>query len=175
MLDKLDNPKDAGRQAGSHAQHARSPWSASVAPTRIGSSSEVALRLALAAAAERGRDDRTDFGPAARPARSYDPSSDHRSLSARRLVQSLRRADASSSRRRATRCASLGMIKNALRLCGGHAGRPPALFRRPGCRLESSVPMEPRRLGTTLVSVRSIVHALCAAGRRPIAAAVQFG
>jgi len=156
MLETIDTKMQAGR-----------PGAARGAPihvvgiggtTRIGSSSEVALRLSLAAAAERGATTELISGPLL-DLPLYDPSNEHRSLSARRLVQSLRRADGIIISTPSYHGALSGMIKNALDYVEDMRADPLPYFE--GRAVGTIVcAYGAQALGTTLVSVRSIVHAL---------------
>ncbi len=126
--------------------------------TRAGSSSEIALRLSLAAAARLGATTEIISGPLL-DLPLYDPSSEHRALSARRLVQSLRRADGIIISTPSYHGALSGMIKNALDYVEDMRSDPEPYFE--GRAVGSIVcAYGAQALGTTLVSVRSIVHAL---------------
>jgi len=118
--------------------------------TRIGSSSETALRQTLAAAEKLGATTEMIAGPLL-DLPMYDPSDDHRSPSARRLVHSLRRADGIIISTPSYHGALSGVIKNAL------DGRPYFDGRAVGIIVTA---FGAQALGTTLVGVRSIVHAL---------------
>lgn len=126
--------------------------------TRIGSSSETALRYALAAAERRGASTELIAGPLL-DLPMYDPSDDHRSPSARRLVQSLRRADGVIISTPSYHGALSGVIKNALDYVEDMRadGRPYLDGRGVGVIVTA---FGAQALGTTLVGVRSIVHAL---------------
>ncbi len=126
--------------------------------TRVGSSSEVALRYALSCAESMGAATEIIAGPLL-DLPLYDPGVEHRSLSARRLIQSLRRADGIIIATPSYHGAISGMIKNALDYVEDMRDDPMPYFdgRAVGvivCAYGAQA------LGTTLVSVRSIVHAL---------------
>ena len=126
--------------------------------TRIGSSSETALRYTLAAAERLGASTEMIVGPLlALP--MYDPSDDHRSPSARRLVQSLRRADGVIISTPSYHGALSGVIKNALDYVEDMRSdaRPYFDGRAVGVIVTA---FGAQALGTTLVGIRSIVHAL---------------
>ncbi len=89
----------------------------------------------------------------------YDPSDDHRSPSARRLVQSLRSADGIIVSSPSYHGALSGVIKNALDYAEDMRDDRPALFRRPRVGIIVTA-YGAQALGTTLVGLRSIVHAL---------------
>lgn len=126
--------------------------------TRIGSSSETALRYALGAAARIGATTELIAGPLL-DLPMYDPSDEHRSPSARRLVQSLRRADGIIISTPSYHGALSGVIKNALDYTEDmrNDGRPYFDGRAIGVIVTA---FGAQALGTTLVGVRSIVHAL---------------
>ena len=81
--------------------------------TRIGSSSEAALRYTMGQIAEMGASTELIAGPLI-DLPMYDPADPHRSPSARRLVQSLRRADGVVIATPSYHGALSGVIKNAL-------------------------------------------------------------
>jgi FMN reductase len=126
--------------------------------TRIGSSSETALRYTLAAAERLGASTEMIVGPLL-DLPMYDPSDDHRSPSARRLVQSLRRADGVIISTPSYHGALSGVIKNALDYVEDMRAdaRPYFDGRAVGVIVTA---FGAQALGTTLVGVRSIVHAL---------------
>jgi FMN reductase len=126
--------------------------------TRLGSTSETALRLALAAAQQHGATTELISGPLL-DLPNYDPGVEHRSLSARRLVQSLRRADGIVIATPAYHGAVSGMIKNALDYVEDMRDdeRPYFDGRAVGVIVCAH---GVQAMGSTLVSVRSIVHAL---------------
>lgn len=126
--------------------------------TRIGSSSETALRYTMGLIAEMGATTELIVGPLL-DLPMYDPSDDHRSPSARRLVQSLRRADGIVIATPAYHGGMSGVIKNALDYVEDmRADHRPYFDGRAVGILVSAYGAQ--ALGTTLVGVRSIVHAL---------------
>jgi FMN reductase len=126
--------------------------------TRIGSSSETALRYTLGLIAEMGATTELIVGPLL-DLPMYDPSDDHRSPSARRLVQSLRRADGIVIATPAYHGGMSGVIKNALDYVEDmRADHRPYFDGRAVGIVVSAYGAQ--ALGTTLVGVRSIVHAL---------------
>lgn len=126
--------------------------------TRAGSSSEAALRCALDAARDLGATTEMISGPLL-DLPMYDPASEHRSLSARRLVQSLRRADGIIIATPGYHGALSGVIKNALDYVEDMRADPQPYFEGRGVGIIVSA-YGAQALGTTLVGVRSIVHAL---------------
>lgn len=126
--------------------------------TRIGSSSETALRYTLKTASKLGATTELIAGPLL-DLPMYDPSSEHRSPSARRLVQSLRRADGVIISTPSYHGALSGVIKNALDYTEDMSadGRPYLDGLAVGVIVTA---FGAQALGTTLVGVRSIVHAL---------------
>jgi FMN reductase len=126
--------------------------------TRIGSSSETALRCALAAVADLGATTEMIVGPLL-DLPMYDPSDEHRSPSARRLVQSLRRADGIIIATPAYHGGMSGVIKNALDYVEDMRDDARSYFdgRAVGVIVTA---FGAQALGTTLVGVRSVVHAL---------------
>ncbi len=138
--------------------------------TRIGSSSETALRYTLQAIADLGATTELIAGPLL-DLPMYDPSDEHRSPSARRLVQSLRRADGIVIATPAYHGGMSGVIKNALDYTEDMRAdhRPYFDGRAVGIIVTA---YGAQALGTTLVGVRSIVHAL-RGWPTPFAAAVN--
>lgn len=126
--------------------------------TRIGSSSETALRYTLKAAEALGATTEMIAGPLL-DLPMYDPSDDHRSPSALRLVQSLRRADGVIISTPSYHGALSGVIKNALDYTEDMRDdvRPYLDGRGVGIIVTA---FGAQALGTTLTGVRSIVHAL---------------
>lgn len=126
--------------------------------TRIGSSSEAALRYTMGLIAEMGASTELIAGPLI-DLPMYDPSDAHRSPSARRLVQSLRKADGVVIATPAYHGGLSGVIKNALDYVEDlrEDGRPYFDGRSVGIIVTAH---GAQALGTTLVGVRSIVHAL---------------
>lgn len=126
--------------------------------TRIGSSSETALRYTLKCAEEAGATVELIAGPLL-DLPHYDPSNDHRSPSALRLVNSLRHADGVIVSTPSYHGGISGMIKNALDYVEDMRNDPTPYFdgRAVGIIVAA---YGAQALGTTLSSVRSIVHAL---------------
>ena len=126
--------------------------------TRIGSSSEAALRYTMGQMAEMGASTELIAGPLI-DLPMYDPADAHRSPSARRLVQSLRRADGVVIATPSYHGALSGVIKNALDYVEDLRGdaRPYFDGRAVGILITAH---GAQALGTTLVGVRAIVHAL---------------
>ena len=126
--------------------------------TRIGSSSEAALRYTMGQIAEMGASTELIAGPLI-DLPMYDPADAHRSPSARRLVQSLRRADGVVIATPSYHGALSGVIKNALDYAEDlrEDTRPYFDGRAVGILITAH---GAQALGTTLVGVRAIVHAL---------------
>lgn len=126
--------------------------------TRIGSSSEAALRYTMGQIAEMGASTELIAGPLI-DLPMYDPADAHRSPSARRLVQSLRRADGVVIATPSYHGALSGVIKNALDYAEDlrEDTRPYFDGRAVGILITAH---GTQALGTTLVGVRAIVHAL---------------
>ena len=126
--------------------------------TRIGSSSEAALRYTMGQIAEMGASTELIAGPLI-DLPMYDPADAHRSPSARRLVQSLRRADGVVIATPSYHGALSGVIKNALDYVEDlrDDARPYFDGRAVGILITAH---GAQALGTTLVGVRAIVHAL---------------
>jgi len=126
--------------------------------TRIGSTSERALSVALAAAAESGCETRL-FGAGAMPVEPYDPSRPERTLVARELVDALRRADGILLATPAYHGGISGLVKNAIDFTEDlrEDARPYLDGRAVGCIVVAD---GAQALGSTLASLRAIVHAL---------------
>jgi FMN reductase len=126
--------------------------------TRPGSSSEAALRIALAIAAEMGATTEMITGPLL-DLPMFDPSDEHRCLSARRLVQSLRRADGVIVSTPSYHGSLSGVIKNALDYVEDMRGDTRSYLdgRAVGiiCAAHGV-----QGLGSTIMAVRSVIHAL---------------
>jgi FMN reductase len=126
--------------------------------TRPGSTSERALHLALAAAERRGA--RTQlFGGAALPLEPYDPARDGRSPAALQLVEALRQADGVIVATPSYHGSLSGLVKNALDYTEDLRldTRPYLDGRAVGCIV---VAEGAQAMGSTLMALRSIVHAL---------------
>lgn len=138
--------------------------------TRVGSSSEMALRWALQEAARLGATTETIAGPLL-DLPAYDPANEHRSPSAQRLVQSLRRADGIILSTPSYHGGMSGIIKNAIDYTEDMRSdeRPYFDGRAVGVIVTAH---GAQALGTTLSSVRSIVHAL-RGWPTPLAAAIN--
>jgi FMN reductase len=126
--------------------------------TRLGSSSETALRFTLEVAESLGATSEMIAGPLL-DLPMYDPSDEHRSLSARRLIQSLRRADGIVVSTPSYHGALSGVIKNALDYVEDMRDDPRPYLDGRGVGIIVAA-TGAQALGTTLTSVRSIVHAL---------------
>jgi len=126
--------------------------------TRIGSSSETALRYTMGLIAAMGATTELIVGPLL-DLPMYDPSDEHRSPSARRLVQSLRRADGIVIATPAYHGGMSGVIKNALDYVEDMRADPRPYFDGRAVGVIVSA-YGAQALGTTLVGVRSVVHAL---------------
>lgn len=126
--------------------------------TRIGSSSETALRYALKCAEAEGASVELIAGPLL-DLPNYDPSNDHRSPSAQRLIKSLRNADGIIISTPSYHGGMSGMIKNAIDYVEDMRddSRPYFDDRAVGLIVAA---FGAQALGTTLVSLRSMVHAL---------------
>lgn len=126
--------------------------------TRLGSSSETALRYALKCAEADGATVELIAGPLL-DLPHYDPSNDHRSPSACRLINSLRSADGVIVSTPSYHGGMSGMIKNALDYVEDMRddSRPYFDGRAVGIIIAA---YGTQALGTTLGSVRAMVHAL---------------
>lgn len=126
--------------------------------TRIGSTSETALRLTLECAEAMGATTEMIAGPLLELP-MYDPAQEHRAPSALRLVQSLRRADGIVISTPSYHGALSGVIKNALDYVEDmrQDARPYFDGRAVGIIVTA---YGAQALGTTLTGVRSIAHAL---------------
>ena len=126
--------------------------------TRIGSSSETALRYVLSECKALGATTELISGPLL-DLPMYDPSDDHRSPSARRLVQSLRNADGIIVSSPSYHGALSGVIKNALDYVEDMRDDPRPYFDGRAVGIVVTA-FGAQGLGTTLVGLRSIIHAL---------------
>lgn len=126
--------------------------------TRIGSSSEAALRYTLALLADMGASTELIAGPLI-DLPMYDPADAHRSPSARRLVQAFKKADGVIIATPSYHGALSGVIKNALDYVEDlrSDSRPYLDGRGVGIVVTAH---GAQALGTTLMGVRAIVHAL---------------
>jgi len=126
--------------------------------TRIGSTSERALAVALAAAADAGCETRL-FGAGEMPLEPYDPARPERTPVARALVDALRRADGVLIATPAYHGGISGLVKNAIDFTEDlrEDARPYLDGRAVGCIVVAD---GAQALGSTLASLRAIVHAL---------------
>lgn len=126
--------------------------------TRPGSTSERALQVALARAAALGCETAL-FGGARLPTEMYDPARPERSEAARALVDALRRADGVIVATPAYHGGVSGLVKNALDFTEDLRGDARVYLqdRAVGCIV---VAEGAQALGSTLASLRAIVHAL---------------
>jgi FMN reductase len=126
--------------------------------TRIGSTSESALRLALSAAAQQGARVRA-FTGADLPLEPYDPSSPARSKVAEEFVAVLRKADGVIISTPSYHGLMSGLLKNALDYTEDMRNDPRPYFdgRAVGCIVCAE---GPQAMGSTLQGLRSMVHAL---------------
>lgn len=126
--------------------------------TRAGSSTEMALRTALAAAERMGARTRAVVGPEL-DLPMYDPANAERDETARRLVAALAEADGVIVATPAYHGSLSGLVKNALDYVEDlrEAPRPYLDGRAVGLLVTAH---GPQALGTSLVAARSVVHAL---------------
>lgn len=126
--------------------------------TRSGSTSERALAIALEAAATAGCDTLL-FGADKMPAEAYDPMRVERSAAAIALVEALRRADGVVIATPAYHGGISGLVKNAIDFTEDMKSdtRPYLDGRAVGCIVVAD---GAQALGSTLASLRSVVHAL---------------
>lgn len=126
--------------------------------TRPGSTSETALRIALAAAGRLGARTACLAGPDI-DLPHYDPAQEHRCDRARRLVALLREADGVILSSPAYHGGPSGMIKNALDYSEDMRDDPrPYLDERAVGLIVAAHGAQ--AMGTTLTALRSVVHAL---------------
>lgn len=126
--------------------------------TRPGSTSEKAMRTALAAAEAAGCDT-LGFGAGAMPTEPYDPTKPDRSREAEALVAALRRADGVIVATPSYHGGISGLVKNAVDFTEDM--RADARVYLEGRAVGCIVCAEgPQAMGSTLGSLRAIVHAL---------------
>jgi FMN reductase len=126
--------------------------------TRVGSTSEAALRISLAAAERLGA--RTMlFAGEALALEAYDPSSSRRSARASALVAALRRADGVIIATPSYHGSISGLVKNAIDYTEDLRDDPRPYLdgRAVGCIVCAD---GSQAMGSTLSALRSIVHAL---------------
>jgi FMN reductase len=125
---------------------------------RPGSTTENAVRIALAAAERAGADTEMITGPEL-DLPAYDPAVAERSKRAQRLVEMLRHADGIIIGTPGYHGSISGLVKNALDYIEDMREDPePYLDGRPvGCIVAA---YGAQAIGTTLIAVRSIVHSL---------------
>ncbi len=126
--------------------------------TRVGSTSERALATALARAASLGCETAL-FGAGAMPLEPYDPSRQDRSPQALALVGALRRADGILIATPSYHGGISGLVKNAIDFAEDLREDPRVYFegRAVGCLVCAE---GPQAIGSTLGSLRAIIHAL---------------
>ncbi len=126
--------------------------------TRLGSSSEQALRLALAHAQALGCRVQI-FSGAQLPTEPFDPTATQRSAAAQALVQALRQADGVIIATPSYHGGLSGLVKNALDFTEDLREDPRPYFsgRAVGCIVCAD---GAQALGSTLASMRAIVHSL---------------
>lgn len=126
--------------------------------TRANSTSERALAVALEAASAAGCETRL-FGAGAMPSETFDPTRGERSDAARALVDALRHADGVVIATPAYHGGISGLVKNAIDFTEDMKddARPYLDGRAVGCIVVAD---GAQALGSTLASLRSIVHAL---------------
>jgi FMN reductase len=151
----------------------RQPFIVGVGGTlRVGSTSERALALALAAAAEMGASTEIFSGPAI-TLPPYDPSDRQRGPEAKALVAALRRADGVILSSPGYHGSVSGLLKNAIDYTEDMRSDPRVYLadRAVGIIVCAD---GIQAMGSTLNSLRSIAHAL-RAGPTPFAAVVNSG
>ena len=126
--------------------------------SRPGSTTERALVAALEAAARAGCTTQR-VGAAGMPIELYDPVNPERSDAARTLVEALRRADGLLIATPSYHGGISGLVKNAIDFVEDTRDEPRPYFegRAVGCIVVAD---GPQALGSTLASLRAIVHAL---------------
>jgi FMN reductase len=126
--------------------------------TRAGSTSERALATALDRAARLGCETAL-FGAGAMPVEPYDPARAERSAQANALVQALRRADGILIATPSYHGGISGLVKNAIDFVEDMRNDARVYFegRAVGCLVCAE---GPQAMGSTIGSLRAIVHAL---------------
>lgn len=126
--------------------------------TRPASTSERALHVALARARELGCEVQA-FGSQQLPQEPYDPAQVERSANARALVEALRRCDGVVVATPAYHGGISGLLKNAIDFTEDLRGDARVYLdgRAVGCIVCAE---GPQAMGSTLASLRAIVHAL---------------
>ena len=126
--------------------------------TRSGSTSERALAVALARAQTLGCDTQA-FGAGDMPSEPYDPAAPGRSPQAQAMVEALRRADGVIIATPAYHGGISGLVKNAIDFTEDMRADPRVYLegRAVGCIVCAE---GAQAMGTTMVSLRAIVHAL---------------
>jgi FMN reductase len=126
--------------------------------TRAGSASGMALRLALHRAAELGCET-LSFSAAGLPGEPFDPYNPHRSHGAQSLVEAMRRADGLLVSTPSYHGSISGLVKNALDYAADLANDEQVYLdgRAVGC---IAVAGGAQGLGSTVATLRSIIHAL---------------
>ncbi|MBU6272925.1 MAG: NAD(P)H-dependent oxidoreductase [Betaproteobacteria bacterium] len=126
--------------------------------TRSGSTSERALAVALARAQALGCDTRA-FGAGDMPSEPYDPAAPGRSPQAQAMVEALRRADGVIIATPSYHGGISGLVKNAIDFTEDMRADPRVYLegRAVGCIVCAE---GAQAMGTTMVSLRAIVHAL---------------
>lgn len=126
--------------------------------TRSGSSTEMALRYALSAAASKGATTALFAGPDLMLP-MYNPDDPARTPEAKKLVEALRRSDGIIIGSPGYHGGISGLVKNALDYVEDMRDDAMPYFdrRAVGC---ISCAFGPQAIGTTLIAIRSVVHAL---------------
>ena len=126
--------------------------------TRVGSTSERALAAALAEAESLGCETQL-LGSLGLPTEPYDPTRHERSAAAVALVAALRRADGIILASPSYHGGLSGLVKNAIDFVEDMRSDPRPYFegRAVGCIVCAE---GPQAMGSTLMSLRAVVHAL---------------
>ena len=126
--------------------------------TRVGSTTERALGVALAFAKAQGCEIRL-FGAAEMPGETYDPTRDERSAQASAMVAELRRADGVVIATPSYHGGISGLVKNAIDFVEDMRDdeRPYLEGRAVGCIVCAD---GSQAIGTTLMALRAVVHSL---------------